>query len=189
MMRLRDLAPGDKDTLYEWRNLPQVAHYMTNSHTITPEEHERWFTSLFTNPTRKYWMITYDGADVGVVNLVDIDRQNLRCYWAFYIAAPSMRGKGIGSLVEFEVLRYVFEELGLHKLCGEVLDFNQPVLDLHATFGFVEEGRLRQHIRRGDTWHDMVQIGLLRDEWLARKPAIEARLQRIVERQQKGKQQ
>ena len=42
--------------------------------------------------------------------------------------------------------------------------------------GFAEEGRMRRHIRKGDTWLDVVALAMLRDEWLAVKPGIEEKL-------------
>lgn len=176
MIALRDVRPEDKDMIRNWRNLPEVRQYMYTDHIITPEEHERWFQGIFGDPTRRYWIIVLDGEDVGLVNLYNIDRRNLRCYWAFYVASPSTRGKGVGSFVEYSVLRYVFDDLLFNKLCCEVLVSNQPVIDMHKNFGFVQEGYYRQHIRKGDTFVDVVALAMLRTEWEAKKPEIETRL-------------
>ena len=59
----------------------------------------------------------------------------------------------------------VFENLKLNKLCGEVLGFNDRVLQMHAKFGFKQEGLLRKHICKNDEFVDVVSIGLLKEEW------------------------
>ncbi len=176
MISLRDVRPEDKDMIRDWRNLPEVRQYMYTDHIITPEEHEKWFQGIFGDPTRRYWVIVLDGEDVGLVNLYGIDHRNKRCSWAFYVASPSTRGKGVGSFVEYSTLRYVFDELGFNKLCCEVLVTNPPVINMHKSFGFVQEGYYRQHILKGGDFVDVVALAMLKEEWDARKPKIEERL-------------
>ncbi|MBC8264048.1 MAG: UDP-4-amino-4,6-dideoxy-N-acetyl-beta-L-altrosamine N-acetyltransferase [Anaerolineales bacterium] len=178
MIHLRDLRPEDKEIVRNWRNSPEVSKYMHTDQYITVEAHEQWFHRTFGDDTRKYWIVTYDGQDVGLVNLYDIDHVNQRCYWAFYIAAPNMRGKGIGTFVEYEILRIVFEELKLNKLCGEIISWNERIIHIHYSFGYKKEGYLRQHIIKGGEPMDVVVIGMLREEWELNKPELEERLRK-----------
>jgi UDP-4-amino-4,6-dideoxy-N-acetyl-beta-L-altrosamine N-acetyltransferase len=176
MLALRDVESKDKDMLLAWRNLPEVARYMYTDHLILPEEHEKWFRQKMQDPTTRYWIIMCDGQDVGLANLYGIDRRNSRCYWAFYVASPDVRGKGIGSFVEYSVLHYVFDELGLNKLCCEVLSFNQAVVNMHQSFGFKQEGLFREHVIKGGASHDIVCLAMLRSEWESLKAETENRL-------------
>ena len=178
MIHLRDVQPEDKDKIREWRNLPEVARYMYTDHCITPEEHERWFQRIINDASCRYWIIVCDGIDVGLANIYNLDRRNQRCYWAFYVAAPNVRGKGVGSFVEYSVLHYVFDELGLNKLCCEVLDFNETVVNMHKSFGFQQEGLYREHIIKGGRPFDVVALAMLRKEWESQKPEIEERLRK-----------
>jgi UDP-4-amino-4,6-dideoxy-N-acetyl-beta-L-altrosamine N-acetyltransferase len=168
MIQLRDMVAADKDVVRAWRNLPEVAQYMYTGHTISQAEHDKWFASALNNPATKYWIIVVDGRDVGLANLYDINRTHKRCYWAFYIAAGDLRGKGVGSFVEEFVLSYVFEEAGLEKLCCEVLASNDRVAQMHERFGFRREGYLRQHVLKDGTRHDVHTLGILRAEWKQR---------------------
>ena len=176
MITLRDIQPEDKEKVRQWRNLPEVAKYMYTDHYITPEEHEKWFQRIMQDPTCHYWIIVCDGQDVGVANIYGVDQRHQRCYWAFYVASPDVRGKGVGSMVEYLVLRYVFDELGLNKLCCEVLAFNEAVISMHKSFGFQVEGVFRQHVIKGGVPTDIVCLAMLRSEWVLLKPAIEERL-------------
>ncbi|MCW8138887.1 MAG: UDP-4-amino-4,6-dideoxy-N-acetyl-beta-L-altrosamine N-acetyltransferase [Planctomycetota bacterium] len=174
---LRPVEPGDRELIRCWRNQPDVARFMHTEHEITPEEHDRWFARMLIDDSVAYWVIELDQEPVGLVYLTQIDLRNERCSWAFYLASSTVRGRGVGSVVEFTILRHVFEHLGLQKLCCEVLDFNQPVIDMHASFGFVEEGRLRQHIRKPDRRCDVVLMAMLRSEWEAARPRLLQRLE------------
>lgn len=175
MFSLRDLSPADRDLIRSWRNHPEVAKYMYTDHEISTEEHEEWFNKALKDTSSRYWIIRSDNLDVGFLSISQIDRHNSRCYWAFY-ADPEIRSRGTGSFAEYAVLQYVFGELGLNKLCGEVLEFNQSVLNMHKKFGFVQEGLLRKHIYKQGQWHDVVCIGMLREEWEAKRMEIEGRL-------------
>jgi UDP-4-amino-4,6-dideoxy-N-acetyl-beta-L-altrosamine N-acetyltransferase len=123
-------------------------------------------------------MITCDQEEVGLVNLYAIDQSSRRCHWAFYVASPNVRGKGVGSFTEYSILRYVFDELNFNRLCCEVLSFNEPIVNMHKSFGFVQEGYFREHVIKGGRPMDVVSLAMLREEWNVRKPEIEKRMRR-----------
>jgi UDP-4-amino-4,6-dideoxy-N-acetyl-beta-L-altrosamine N-acetyltransferase len=173
---LRDMMPADREKVRQWRNLPEVGKYMYTDHEISPVEHAAWFERVKNDASSKYWIIVCDGEDAGLAWLFSIDRRNQRCYWGFYLGNPNARGKGAGSVAEYLVLRYVFEDLKLNKLCGEVLAFNQAVVNMHKKFGFVQEGYFRKHIMKDGELHDIYCIAMFHEEWQTQKPEIEARL-------------
>jgi UDP-4-amino-4,6-dideoxy-N-acetyl-beta-L-altrosamine N-acetyltransferase len=176
MTSLRDMTAADKEKVRLWRNLPEVNKYMYTDHQITPKEHEAWFDRVSGDPSCKYWIIVCDGEDVGVAWIFNIDPRNRRCYWGFYVVSPNVRGKGVGSFVEYSVLRYVFDELRLNKLCAEILGFNQVVANMHKGFGFVQEGCFRKHALKNGEMQDVLCIGMLREEWEGKRAEIESRL-------------
>lgn len=176
MIRLLQVAPENRDDLRRWRNAPEVSRYMYTTHQISAGEHAAWFERLLTAADRKAWIVSMDGHGVGAVFLTDIDPDNSRATWAFYLADPRTRGRGVGSATEFLLLDIVFVELGLQKLSAEVLSFNQPVLEMHKKFGFVEEGCLRRHWYRDGEWLDVHVIAQFRDSWLERRDAFAEKL-------------
>lgn len=176
MNALREMKLEDKWKIFVWRNLPEVSKYMYTDHKITESEHEEWFEHIINDRTRKYWIIVSDQEDVGLANLYNINSKNKYCYWAFYLASPNVRGKGVGSFVEYSILEYVLKNLSFNKLCCEVISFNQAVTNMHKSFGFVEEGFYRQHIFRDGEFLDVVALAILASEWNEKKPEIEERL-------------
>lgn len=165
VVTLRDVEAGDRDRLLAWRNSPAVAAYMYSDHQITPAEHDRWFDGMGADHRRAYWIIEMDAAPVGLANLYDIDRANRRCAWAYYLAEPQVRGRGVGSFVEWTMIERVFGEFGLEKLWCEVLQSNEAVWKLHQSFGFVIEATFRQHVYKGGRPLDVVGLGLLKSDW------------------------
>jgi UDP-4-amino-4,6-dideoxy-N-acetyl-beta-L-altrosamine N-acetyltransferase len=173
---LRDICPKDKDMIRKWRNSLDVSRYMYTDHQITEEEHDRWFKSVLKDIRRKYWIIMDNREAIGLVNLYDIDEKNKRCFWAFYTSGKNTRGKGVGSIVEYYVMKYVFEGLEYNKLCCEILSINQSVTNMHKSFGFREEGVFRQHTIKNGEYVDVIALAMLKSEWDEMKPHIEARL-------------
>ena len=168
---LRSMDIEDIARVLAWRNQPEVARYMYTDHSISRAEHARWFGTALSSPDRIYWIIELDGQPVGLANLYDISDRHRRAYWAFYLADPAVRGRGVGSYTERFVIQHAFRELDLNKLCCEVLSSNDAVVQMHQRFGFQVDGTLRQHIWKQDHFEDVVAMSLLRSEWEAQEGA------------------
>jgi UDP-4-amino-4,6-dideoxy-N-acetyl-beta-L-altrosamine N-acetyltransferase len=158
---------ADTAQVLEWRNQPDIARNMFDDRPIDPDRHAAWVRSAVASPAHRYWIIEHDGVELGVANLAGIDIRNRRCSWAFYIADPKYRGP-VGVAVELRILEIVFAEMGLEKLSGEVLAFNERTIALHERLGFSRGGVLRSHVWRADGPHDVVVLSMLRSDWEAR---------------------
>lgn len=168
---LRPLTAADGETVLAWRNSEAVAPYMYSEHVITPQEHAAWLGRALEGGDRRFWIIELDSAGVGLANLVKIDRDNSKCEWAYYLADPATRGRGVGAVVEYLVLSFVFERLGLNRLWCEVFLDNEAVWKTHEGFGFKREALLRDHVRKGGVFRDVVGLGMLAADWPAAKAA------------------
>jgi UDP-4-amino-4,6-dideoxy-N-acetyl-beta-L-altrosamine N-acetyltransferase len=118
-----------------------------------------------TDPARRYWIIELDGVPVGLANLYDISERHRRASLALYLASPEVRGRGVGSFTERFVIRHAFEDLGLDKLCCEVLATNAAGIRIHQRYGFQIDGMLRGHVVKAGTRVDVVTMSLLREDW------------------------
>lgn len=171
MVTLRPPTPSDRDTLREWRNRPEVSHFLIHNAPIGEEEHAEWFSGLGRDPSRRAWVIERSGRGVGFASFAGLSQAHGRCSLGMYLADPGARTQGVGAFAEYGLLQYAFETLGLNKVCCEVLAFNERVLTLHERLGFAREGRLREHVRREDGTFDLVLFALLRRDW----PDVRAR--------------
>lgn len=176
MIELTDLTEEHRWQVLDWRNDPDVAPYMYHSEPITREVHDLWFTRLLEARDHLGWAVLMDGRPVGAAFVSGIDTANSRASWAFYLADSSTRGRGVGSAVEYLVLEKAFTELRLHKLCCEVLSFNQAVVTMHTKFGFVQEGLLREHRRRDGGWLDVHVLAMFESTWAQRRTEFGDRL-------------
>jgi RimJ/RimL family protein N-acetyltransferase len=77
------------------------------------------------------------------------------------MVAAGWRGRGVGTALVAAAIEWA-RARGLHKLALSVFPHNHAAIGLYQNFGFVEEGRLRRHVRRADgqLW-DLIEMGLL----------------------------
>jgi RimJ/RimL family protein N-acetyltransferase len=75
--------------------------------------------------------------------------------------AADWRGRGVGTALVAAAIDWA-RARGLHKLTLGVFPHNEAAIALYRKFGFIEEGRRTNHIRRanGELW-DMIEMGLL----------------------------
>jgi RimJ/RimL family protein N-acetyltransferase len=85
------------------------------------------------------------------------------------IGAPKDRGLGYGNEALQLLLHYAFEELNLFRLTALVPGYNQPAIGLFEKSGFKEEVRRRQALNRDSQRFDIIDFGLLVDEWRSRE--------------------
>jgi len=138
---LKEVSIQDLDDMRRWRNSPEVRQVMFTDHQITKEEHLAWWDRVEFDITKKQLLFLWEGKGAGVVNIFDINQEKKECHWGFYlssdIADPLQRMK-IWQLLEKEAIEYVFDDLGCDRLICESFEFNQPVIEMHKRFGFIE---------------------------------------------------
>jgi len=74
-------------------------------------------------------------------------------------------GQGYGTDAMRVILRYAFEELGLHRVALDVFEYNPRAIRSYEKAGFKHEGRQRQWLNRGGRRWDLIFMGILRAEW------------------------
>ncbi len=75
-------------------------------------------------------------------------------------------GQGFGRPFLSAVIDWVFAETSCHRLVLEVFTDNSRARHVYRSLGFVEEGLLRQAVKRADgARSDQVLMSLLRPEW------------------------
>ncbi|MGL5335667.1 MAG: UDP-4-amino-4,6-dideoxy-N-acetyl-beta-L-altrosamine N-acetyltransferase [Enterovibrio sp.] len=164
-IRLRQLTKIDLPTVLTWRNMPAVRANMYTKHEITLAEHIKWFENLTGDASKQYFICEVNEKPCGVIGFSEINKTPGQACWAFYSSADAPRG--IGALMEYAALLYIFDHLNLHKLRCEVLAFNKSVIKLHQKFGFMIEGRIRKAHFDGQHYHDILHLGIFSQEWAA----------------------
>lgn len=161
---IRKMTEQDLEQVLTWRNHPEVRRFMFSRYEIALDEHKAWFEEVSQEKNRYLLVFEQNNQARGFVNLV-VSAGGI-VEWGFYTdpAAP----KGTGMALGRQLLAYTFGELSMHKLVGQVLDFNERSKKFHLRLGFQQEGILRQQHFDGDRYHDVISYGLLVNEWQKR---------------------
>lgn len=159
---IRLMTSDDLQLVLSWRNHSSVRRYMFTQHEITLDEHQRWFAQASRNPGKHLLIYVAEESPVGFVQLSQSGGTPI-ADWGFYAApdAPKGTGRNLGRAA----LGYAFEHLGLHKICGQALAYNEPSIRLHCALGFQQEGLLRDQHYDGQIYHDVLCFGLLISRW------------------------
>ena len=104
---------------------------------------------------------------VGNISLQSIDPLERSAEFAIVIGEKSAWGKGFSKEAARLILNHGFAELNLHRIyCGTSAE-NLPMQKLALALGFVQEGRRREALYKNGCYRDVLEYGLLRQEWQA----------------------
>jgi len=112
-------------------------------------------------PSTVIWM---DGAICGSFGCHPIDWTNRNTSIGYWIV-PDLQGKGIVTRCTISMLRYLFDELSLHRVeirCGTG---NMRSCAIPERLGFHREGVAREAQWVGDRWVDLFIWSMLSEEW------------------------
>ncbi len=172
-VRMVRLQEADLALVMEWRMRPDITKFMNTDPRLTIEGQRRWFSGLQRDDSQIYWVIWLEDTPIGMIYLTDIDQVNQRCSWGYYIAVREKRSLKLALYLEWSLYDYVFDVLGLHKLCNETFVENQPVIRLHQLCGSKQDGIMRQHIYKAGRFYDVAVGSILKEEWAEKKKSIE----------------
>lgn len=164
-VRLRALEPEDEQATREWRQDHEL-HVLDG--WIYPASHKQIATLLERASKPSYanaWfgIETEEGNLIGNICLkrgrpehrsADFGIAIERAYW----------GKGYGTDAVRTLLRFAFNEMGLHRVSLGHVDDNDRAEAVYLKCGFQVEGRSREDKWRYGKWHD---TGVLDREFLA----------------------
>jgi RimJ/RimL family protein N-acetyltransferase len=140
------------------------------------EEIERFFISRLLAVDSLAYGIHERASDrlVGLTTFSSLDPDNSSVLFHITIGERDAWGRGYGTETAELMLAHAFERIGLHRVGLAVFAFNERAIHAYQKAGFRVEGRLRDAITRDGRYWDEIQMGVLREEWLAGRASREA---------------
>lgn len=166
-MQLRRAGPYDLDFIVVQESRPDFALLVGSWDHATHASNLR-------HPNLEYWIIESDqGEPDGFVILSGLQSPHR----AIELTRIVMKepGAGRGRRACEQVLRYVFDTLGAHRLSLDVIETNERAARLYASLGFKREGLLREAFRRGEQYRSLILMSLLETEYRAHPEATAQR--------------
>lgn len=170
IVALRPLVEADADGPYPgWLNDSEVCRY--NSHHVFPytaEQARAWIQSI---PLRDELVLAItlreDGGHVGNISLQQLNHVARSADLAILIGDRRAWGRGVGRESAALVVEHGFRVMNLHRItCGTTAD-NVAMRRIAESLGMREEGVRREAAFSDGSYVDVVEYGLLTNEFEA----------------------
>ena len=165
---LRAFEKEDLTLLKKWANDPDIQYMLGGWHFPTNEnDQEKWFNSISCNSLNQRFAIeTKELGLIGMANIVDIDWKNKNAFHGMMLGDKETRGKGYAVDAVMAIMKFAFEELGLQRLDGSMIEYNEASLKMYiGKCGWKEEGRQREWYYRKDRFWDRIMVGITKSDY------------------------
>ncbi len=140
---LVEITPEDAATIYEWR-ISASGEFMNQPDGYSIEMQQQWMRSRPSSEINYMIVDKSSGLKVGMVAIVGISEQDKNAEIGRLLLAPEYLKKS--NPFGLEALKLCSEEIliewDFHKIFGNVLSANVPMLKLQKYLGMKEEGLL-----------------------------------------------
>lgn len=169
IVTLRAMTKNDMQMICDMFNDPNMENNVVGwAFPISLEQQVAWFDSHMNDRTNFRFIIeTPEDGAVGVATLTSIDWKNRCATHGIKLANKEKRTKGIGTDTVMAIMRYAFDELGLHRLDGSWFDTNAASKGLYTKCGWKEEGVKRSCVFKNGQWRDLTIVGILDSDYHA----------------------
>lgn len=134
---LRRLTHDKIEMLRQWRNDPKIQQHMFYREYITPEMQERWFANL-DKKCDYYFIIEYEGKEVGCINIRAIDWQKRTGEPGIFIYDEDAIEAGVATRAGFCFDDWIWKEMKLDYLTIEVRRSNKKAMQMNISNGYEE---------------------------------------------------
>jgi len=168
-LRIRPYSEADIPELLPLVGAREVAATTLRiAHPYT-EQDARAFLELAKEPDKLWLAITLraNGRQIGGIGL-RVERQHQHAELGYWLGV-SYWGQGYATEAAREVLRYGFENLGLHRIFATHFKHNPASGRILRKLGMQREGCQREHLLKWGEFIDSELYGILRAEWEARE--------------------
>lgn len=112
-----------------------------------------------------WFAIEIDGECVGQCGLFDFNETARTAQLGIAIGDKAYWGRGYGREAVTLLVEYAFRYRNFRRVWLWVHADNERAIRAYRACGFVEEGRLREHMYSNGRYVDVVHMGVLRSEW------------------------
>jgi len=171
----RDVRIRSRDWLEPWEPLaePGAPDPITDPDAFKARfgawERQRHFDAAY-----GFGIFLRKGAFIGEVSLGSVQRGPFQSAFVGYWIDQAYAGQGLIPEAVVVVLRFAFEDLGLHRVEAAIVPRNKRSRSVADKIGMREEGVSERFLQIRGVWEDHVRYAITREEWNDRKAELEA---------------
>lgn len=133
---LRRLREADIEPVRQWRNSQQISQFMEYRENITPEMQLEWFRSV-DNLENFYYIIEYQGSDIGLINSSKIDWETVSSEGGIFLWDDKYYETFVPVWASLCLLETSYFILGAGKSYIKTLKDNERAKKLNTHLGYV----------------------------------------------------
>jgi RimJ/RimL family protein N-acetyltransferase len=161
---LRPMTYDDMPHLMRWGSEPDFRHYQWGQKpgAFTEKDARTWIERMSRPGDSACWVIEHGGRAIGFVNYRDLHPKGKSAEIGIGIGERDLWGKHLGRDALQALLRYLFDELGLHRVGLATVAFNDRAISMYKAVGFEVEGIERDGVGSADGFVDDVKMGIVK---------------------------
>ncbi len=137
-VKLKRLTADKIELVRNWRNDPKISQYMEFRDYITSEMQVKWFAKI-DNDNNFYFIIDYNGSEIGLTNVKDVDYAKKTGEGGIFIYDDSFLNSDIPFRVIFALNDFCFDKLHLERMIAHIMSDNQRAIDFNRVLGYKKD--------------------------------------------------
>lgn len=169
---LRPIEREDLEFMRSLINDPEIEETIVGwQWPLSRKDEEEWYAG-FRNSDRALRLIieTPEDGPIGFTGLTDFDWKNGCCRTTGIRISKKAQSRGLATDAYIAMFRFAFTQLRMHRITDSALESNIPSLRFLEKVGFVHEGVQRHHVFKNGAYRNVVALGILAEEFLAKHP-------------------
>ncbi|MGG1556105.1 GNAT family N-acetyltransferase [Paenibacillus ferrarius] len=178
MVTIRPVELRDVDVIYRYRLDEEVMFWGSGGYGNAIPAREQLvqeFQSQSSMDTKRIFAIEVEVAGnqepvvIGTISFREMDRIARRATIGMLIGDRNYWGKGYGTAALNQFVTMLFARYNLNRIDLDTFADNKRAIRCYEKVGFSVEGVRRQAMWTMNGYRDQVLMGLLQEEWLAKK--------------------
>lgn len=133
---LRRITFEDIEQIRQWRNQPEIRKRMAFKKYITKKMQEKWFSTI-NNKYNYYFIIHYDGKDIGVINCKNVNEKEAYGEGGIFISDPDYIGSMAPVFATLCLINAIFYVLKFsNKSFVQILQNNSVSIAYNKSIGY-----------------------------------------------------
>jgi len=166
---LREINTVDTEAVFAIRGDYEVTKYNSGAAYTELDQAENLIKGIqeeYQLKSALRWGITLKAEDcvIGMVGFNYWNRTDNRGSVGFDLARAYWR-RGIMREALRSTLNFGFINMGLHRIEADASIYNEASIGLLKSIGFQQEGIQREQYYEDDTYHDLVLLAILENDW------------------------
>ena len=169
LIYLRPVTLKDASIIKKWHNDPELIQLARIGRETTTLKQERAdIQKARRSKDQAYHLIIKKSDDtaIGFLRFNFIDRPSRNVWLRVMIGEKTVWGKGYARDALDAYLRWLFDDIGIHRVTLECYSTNTRAVKFYERLGFHKEGVLREAVLIDGTYHDIFSFGMLKCDFL-----------------------